>query len=73
MAQRIKNLTVAARVAAEVQVCSPARCSGLKDLACHSCGSVSIPGMGTSICHTQMAAIKFFSKKIYRPVAAAPF
>ena len=44
-------------VAAEVQVWSPARCSGKRILCCCSCdigcscGSDSVPGLGTSICH----------------------
>ena len=33
MAKWVKNLTTAAWIAAEMQVCSSAQCSGLKDLA----------------------------------------
>ena len=53
----VKNLTTVAWVTAEVPVWSPVWNSGLKDTALlpkglgHSCGSDSIPGLGTSICH----------------------
>ena len=55
MAQGVKNLTAVARVTAEVQVRSPAWCSGL-NWCHHSCGLCSsysldsVPGLGTSIC-----------------------
>ena len=50
MVQWVKNLTAVARVTAEVQVQPSAWCSGLKDPACHSCGSDSVTGLGTYIC-----------------------
>ena len=55
--QWVKNLTAVARVAAEVQVGSPAWCGRFKRVphwhSCRvsrSCGSHSIPGPSTSIC-----------------------
>ena len=57
VAQWVENPTAVAWVATEVQVQSPAHCSGLKDLALTQlwhrwhCGSDAIPGQGTSICY----------------------
>ena len=42
--QWVKNLTAAAGVTAEAWVQSPDQC-------CCSCGTDSIPGLGTSMCH----------------------
>ena len=55
MVQCVKNPTAAAQVVAAALVGSPAQHSGL-GCCCScgvdgSCGSVSIPGPGTSICH----------------------
>ena len=52
VAQRVKNPTAAALVAAEVQVQSPAPRSGLKDPASPQLwlGMHSVPGLGASIC-----------------------
>ena len=57
MVNWFKNLIAVALVPAEVRVRSPARCSGLKDLAwphkqyMSQLHLDSIPGLGTSICH----------------------
>ena len=57
MAQWAKNPTAAIQVTVEVQVCSPAWHSGLKDLCCchcsvnGTCASDSVPGPTTSICY----------------------
>ena len=56
VAQWVKNLTVVAWVAAEVQVRSPAQQSGLRMQHCcsfgasRSCSLYFIPSLGTSIC-----------------------
>ena len=49
-AQWPKDPTAASQVAAEVGAPSPARHSGLRIQHCHSCGSDSVPGPGTSTC-----------------------
>ena len=55
--QWVKNLTVAAWVAADAWVGSLAQCGGLRIWCCHgygighSCGLDSVPGPGIFICH----------------------
>ena len=57
VAQRVKDLTTMAQVAAEVRVGSTARHSGLRMWCCcscgigHNCSLDSTPGPGTSMCH----------------------
>ena len=56
MVQWVKNLTAVTWVVAEVWVQSLIQFSELKDWYCRTCGSHSIPGLGTSICR-RMAII----------------
>lgn len=51
MAQGAKNPTAADQLVAEVPIPSPAQCSGLQIRHCRCCGSYSVPGLGTSVCH----------------------
>ena len=56
MAQWVRNPAAVALVTEEAQVQSLAGCSRLKDPALlqllgQNCGSDSVPGLGTSICH----------------------
>ena len=64
VAQWVKNPTAVAWVIAELRILSPAQCSGLSIRHCysygivHHCGSDSVPGPGTSICHRCSQKIK---------------
>ena len=51
LVQWVKYPTAVAQVAAETRFQSLTSGSGLKDWGCCSCGSDSISGPGTSICH----------------------
>ena len=67
MAQWVKNPAAVAWVTVETGVGSLPQHSALKTQCCHSyhvgrhCGSDSVPGLGTSICHE--AAIKIIKLK----------
>ena len=57
VAQWVKNLISVTQLTVEAQIRFPAQCTGLKRIqhcnSCHvghSCGSDSIPGLGTCIC-----------------------
>ena len=60
MAQWVKNLTAAARVAVEMQVQSLAQCTGFKDLALPQLRGVRIQSLAWELAYGVGAAIKFF-------------